>query len=145
MPVPFAMRFATSTTTKSNIQAVYDEDLDVSVVVDALGNRVPLVMLHNSRITGTETMTEAGGESTDTDISPADFCAGGGLRSIDKPADTRFRAPLVSPQTQVTGTETFTKEQGEGTDTDVSLGAFGTETNTRTWDEATDTDHHGVY
>jgi hypothetical protein len=119
--VPFGLLFEESAPQPRNqVEPTYDEETDISYVIDSEKRKIPYVECGS--FTGTNTATKVYRETTDTD--PGED-------------QTRF---------SVEGTTTVTRIKQESTDTDPEndhscfFGALATESVTLVQAEATDTD-----
>ncbi len=63
--LPFGLQFTERPTANSFIVPVYDEDEDISVVIDENGRRIPSVVYFGN--VGTKTFTKVHEESSDSD------------------------------------------------------------------------------
>ena len=102
--IPFGLLFEeVAPQPQGLIMSTYDEETDLSYMEDSQDHRIPLVEI--SGAVGTQTMTAAAEEKTDTD--PGDDYVGS-VPNREYYAAGRFLA----------GTETFTKQEKETTDRD---------------------------
>ena len=110
--LPFGLQFIERPTANNFIVPVYDEDEDISVVIDENGRRIPSVEYFGNA--GTKTFTKVQDEGTDDDQES--------LKAV--------------------GTKTFTEVHEESSDSDEDYFSFTLSTKTETFvlSEQTDED-----
>jgi len=137
--LPFGLRFAEYPAAINFIIPVYDEDEDISVVVDENGKRIPSVEYYGNA--GTKTVTEVQSESTDDDQESMNMV-------LTKTATAVNEESSDSDEDQFSlflSTKTYTFVQSEQTDEDPGLDTapkppLSTNTATKVVNEETDND-----
>ena len=132
IPLPFGLQFAEQPINNDTIvpASVYDEDEDISVVVDKDGQRTPSVEYY--RKMGTKTFTHVQEEATDDDEEFPSLVATKTATATEEESDSDDEHYFL-----ILGTKTETFVQSEQSDEDPGI---DTGTATKVAEEITDND-----
>ncbi len=140
-PLPFGLQFAEQLIDNNIIvpASIYDEDEDISLVVDEAGQRIPSVEYYPK--VGTKTFTNVQAEETDDDRESSQMIGTKTMTEVEEEtsdSDDNHFMPML-------GTKTETFVQAENTDADPGIDTYPkppltTGTATKVATESTDKD-----
>ena len=137
--IPFGLRFEENFAETDYIVPIYDEDQDISVILDEKGCKIPYVEYYGA--IGTKTLTKVQSESSDEDQNSS---VAGGTRTVTESSkestDSDTDSFVVSLGTR---TETFVRSEQSDQDPSTQFEPrppLTTRTATKTVSEGTETD-----
>lgn len=115
-PLPFGLRYEERPYAKDFTLPTYDEDEDISVYIDANGQKTPSVECYGSL--GTKTETKVVSEGTDEDPS---FLKMGGTRTLTEVQNESADSDDTFLSALTTRTGTFVEDEQSDSDEDTAI------------------------